>query len=186
MPASFSTTVRDAVRYSARSRATVACFAPSETYRALRCRRKGSVVGDARPTSHPSTKRWGLAALPSVGVAVLPKLTCPLCWPAYTAVLGSIGINFVDYTPYLLPTLTVFLAITLWALAYRAEARRGYGPLALGALGAGAVLTGKFVLETDLAMYTGAGLLLGAALWNLWPGSPQKQYSSINQGAHHG
>lgn len=131
--------------------------------------------------------RWGFAALPSVGVALLPKLTCPVCWPAYTALLSSIGINFVDYTPYLLPTLPAFLVISLWALGYRAGARRGYGPLALGALGAGAVLTGKFVFENDIAMYSGAALLLGAALWNLWPRErPRGQCPSINQGVDHG
>lgn len=58
------------------------------------------------------------------GLALLPKLTCPVCWPAYTALLSSVGINFVDY-PYLLPTLTTFLAIALWALSYRAATRRG-------------------------------------------------------------
>lgn len=138
-------------------------------------------------TSGGSTKQWGLAAVPSVGVALLPKLTCPVCWPAYTALLSSVGINFVDYTPYLLPTLTVFLAITLWALGYRAGARRGYGPLALGVVGAVALLVGKYVFESDPAMYSGAGLLLGAALWNIWPRSqPQGQCPSTNQGVNHG
>lgn len=132
-------------------------------------------------------RRLGLAAFPSVGVALLPKLTCPVCWPAYTALLSSVGINFVDYTPYLLPTLTAFLLIALWALAYRARARRGYGPLALGALGAVAVLAGKFLFESDVGLYSGAGLLLGAALWNLWPTSrPQVQCQSTNHGANHG
>ena len=73
------------------------------------------------------SKGLGIAALPSVGVALLPKLTCPVCWPAYTALLSSLGISFVDYTPYLLPTVAIFLAVALSALAYRAKARRGYG-----------------------------------------------------------
>ena len=61
-----------------------------------------------REASTPSPARGlGLAALPSVGVALLPKLTCPFCWPAYTALLSSVGISFVDYTPYLLPTIAV-------------------------------------------------------------------------------
>ena len=114
-----------------------------------------------REASTPSPARGlGLAALPSVGVALLPKLTCPFCWPAYTALLSSVGISFVDYTPYLLPTIAVFLAITLWALAYRAPAQRGYGPFWLGVLGAVNVVTGKFIIESELMLYFGVGLLV--------------------------
>ncbi len=39
--------------------------------------------------------RWkhGLLALPGVGVSILPKLACPLCWPAYAGLLSSIGLT---------------------------------------------------------------------------------------------
>ena len=51
----------------------------------------------------PPTRRLQLAALlPAIGAALLPKLTCPACWPAYAAVLSALGVSFVDYTPYLL------------------------------------------------------------------------------------
>lgn len=111
----------------------------------------------------------GLGTLPSVGVALLPKLTCALCWPAYTALLTSLGIGFIDYTPYLFPTIAILLVITLATLAYRAPSRHGYGPFWLGALGGGAVLIGKFAAASDLALYGGAALLVGAAVWNIWP-----------------
>lgn len=114
-------------------------------------------------------KELSIAALPSVGLALLPKLTCPVCWPAYTALLSSAGIGFIDYTPYLLPVMTVFLALTLAALAYRAKSRRGYGPFSLGIAGTIGILIGKFVAESDLALHFGIALLIGASLWNVWP-----------------
>ncbi|NIO41567.1 MAG: hypothetical protein GTO41_16155, partial [Burkholderiales bacterium] len=71
--------------------------------------------------------------------------------------------------PYLLPTIAVFLAITLSALAYRAKARQGFGPFWLGVLGSTGILAGKFFIESDLRTYLGIGLLVGASLWNIWP-----------------
>ena len=37
------------------------------------------------------------------GVAVLPVLTCPACWPLYAGLLSALGISFVNYTPFLFP-----------------------------------------------------------------------------------
>jgi hypothetical protein len=135
-------------------------------------------AGDAA-TPYKS-RSLSFTALPSVGVALLPKLTCPICWPAYTALLSSAGINFVNYTPYLLPTVGLLLAITLWALVYRARARHGYGPLWLGLLGSLSVLIGKFILESDPALFLGSGLLVGASLWNIWPRKFRKTTTPIS------
>lgn len=33
------------------------------------------------------TWKQSLVALPGVGVSLLPKLACPLCWPAYVGLL---------------------------------------------------------------------------------------------------
>lgn len=72
-------------------------------------------------------------------------------------------------TAYLLP-LTVFsLVLALAALGFRASRRRGYGPFAVGILAAVLLLVGKFVLESDLAVYAGIASLIGASLWNSWP-----------------
>jgi hypothetical protein len=107
-----------------------------------------------------------LAFLPAAGAALLPKLTCPACWPAYAAVLSSLGLGFVDYTPWLFPA-AVFIVITLALIAWRP--RRCYRPLVLG-IGAGAaVLTGKFLFDSEIAVYTGIALLAGASAWNAWP-----------------
>jgi len=109
------------------------------------------------------------AILPTIGVALLPKLTCPACWPAYAGLLSSLGIGFVDYTPYLLPFTLAFLAISLGTLGFKASSRRGYGPLFLGLAASAILITGKFGYNNDVAMYSGLGLLVAASLWNTWP-----------------
>lgn len=129
-----------------------------------------------RSASQPETFRrakgaWRLngAILPAFGTALLPKLACPACWPAYGGLLSSLGVGFVDYTPYLLPLTIGFLALALAALGYRASRRRGYGPLVLGLIASAVILVGKFGYDHDIAMYTGLTALVAASLWNTWP-----------------
>jgi hypothetical protein len=118
--------------------------------------------------SSPPVGRMQLASLlPAVGAALLPKLTCPACWPAYAALLSALGVGFIDYTPYLLPLTLVFLVTTLAILAWRP--RRGYAPLALGWFAAAIMLIGKFFFDSDIATYVGVALLIGASVWNAWP-----------------
>ena len=121
------------------------------------------------------TWKQGLLALPGIGVSLLPKLACPLCWPAYAGVLSSMGLGFLITTTYLFPVTAAFLALTLIMLAFRASNRNGYGPLVLGALAATGVLVGKFVWESSPLMYGGVGLLLIASLWNAWPRRAQNE-----------
>src|SRR6267143_6076241 len=114
--------------------------------------------------------RWkqGLLALPSVGVSLLPKLACPACWPAYAGLLSSLGLGFLISTVYLLPLTTGFLVLTVAALVFRANKRRGYGPFVLGLVAGSAVLLGKFAWGSNLTMYSALGLLVIASLWNAW------------------
>jgi len=104
------------------------------------------------------TKGLGVATMPSIMVALLPKLTCPVCWPAYTALLSSVGVNFVNYTPMLLPVLAFLLAVSLVALGFRARKRRGFGPFWLGLFASLMILIGKFTLDSDSTIYLGSGL----------------------------
>jgi len=115
--------------------------------------------------------RWkqGLLALPGVGVSLLPKLACPLCWPAYAGLLSSVGLGFLVSAAYLLPLTSGFLLIALGAMAFKANSRHGYGPFLLGLLAATAVLLGKFRWESNATMYGAVGLLVIASLWNAWP-----------------
>lgn len=115
--------------------------------------------------------KFNTAVLPTIGVALLPKLTCPACWPAYAGLLSSLGIGFVDYTPYLVPFTMAFLAISLGTMVYKAGSRRGYGPLFLGLFASAVLMIGKFYFDSDAAMYAGLGILVAASLWNTWPRS---------------
>lgn len=111
-----------------------------------------------------------MAVIPAVGIALLPKLVCPFCWSLYTGLLGAIGINFVNYTPYLLPLLFVFLVITTSTLAIQAGDRTGYGPALAGLLSSVAILLGKFQYESSLLTYAGISGLILAVVWHVWPG----------------
>lgn len=127
-----------------------------------------SITAALSPAGGGANARMHFASmLPAVGAALLPKLTCPACWPAYAALLSSLGIGFVDYTPWLMPATLLFLAVTLATLAWRP--RRGFAPFLLGAVASNVVLAGKFAFDSELAVYTGVALLVVASLWNAWP-----------------
>ena len=104
------------------------------------------------------------AALPTIGAALLPKLTCPLCWPAYTALLGALGVGFVDYTPYLPALTALLLTISIGSLAYLSRRRRTALPLLCGLAGGVLLWLGRFALESDPVTY-GAVALLALAPW---------------------
>jgi mercuric ion transport protein len=114
------------------------------------------------------------AVLPGTGIALLPKLTCPMCWPAYAGLLTTIGLGFLISARYLFGVTTVFLFVSVAALAYRGRQRRGYRPAVTGAVAAATVLIAKFYFDSTAATYAGLGLLIAASLWNSWPRRPAR------------
>src|SRR5215471_16279014 len=106
-----------------------------------------------------------LAVLPGIGVSLLPKLMCPICWPAYAGMVSALGLGFLISTRYLLPLTVAFLAMTAAALGFRASRRHGYGPLWLGLVAAAVILMGKFYFDTARAGHVGVGLLIAASAW---------------------
>src|SRR5712692_4707524 len=117
-----------------------------------------------------STRVWkqSLLAVPGVGVSLLPKLICPLCWPAYAG-LSTLSLGFLISTAYLFPLTAALLALAVGSLAFRASRRRGLGPFWFGLAASVFVLTCKFYFESVPVTYTGVGLLVLASLWNAWP-----------------
>ena len=115
------------------------------------------------------TWKQGLLALPGIGVSILPKLACPLCWPAYAGLLSSVGLGFLISAAYLLPLTITFLGLALAALAFRAKNRNGFGPFSIGLVATAGVLLGKFVWESPATIYSAVGMLVLATLWNAWP-----------------
>ena len=49
------------------------------------------------------TSRNWWAVVPAVGMTLLPNVTCPACWPAYAALLSSLGVSVVVTMNYLFP-----------------------------------------------------------------------------------
>jgi mercuric ion transport protein len=91
-----------------------------------------------------------LAVLPGIGVSLLPKLVCPMCWPAYAGLLSALGLGFLISTKYLLALTVAFLSIAAAALGFRASRRYGYGPFWLGLVAAAVILTGKFYFDVGV------------------------------------
>lgn len=114
-------------------------------------------------------RKQNLFTIPGIGVSLLPKLACPLCWPAYAGLLSSLGLGFLLSAKYLLPLTVAFLALAVGALAFGAKHRQGYGPLLLGIASAVGVLAGKFAWESKPTIYATVGLLVIASVWNTWP-----------------
>lgn len=113
--------------------------------------------------------RSSLATVPGIGLALLPKVACPACWPAYAGGLTLLGLGFLMDTKWLLPLTAAFLFVAVGALAFRARRRRRFGPFFVGLAASTIVLAGKFRFESDPAMYAGLGMLVAASIWNAWP-----------------
>lgn len=116
-------------------------------------------------------RAWKQNALtiPGIGVALLPKLICPLCWPLYAGIVSCVGLGFLVGTAYLLPITSAFLILTLAVLWFNAKQRQGYGPSIAGVVASATILVGKFLSESNSIMYTGVGILVVASAWNGWP-----------------
>jgi lipopolysaccharide export LptBFGC system permease protein LptF len=72
-------------------------------------------------------------------------------------------------TAYLLPLTVLALVLAVAALGFRARRRPGYGPFVVGVAAAFALVMGKFVFDSNLAVYGAVAALVGASLWNAWP-----------------
>ena len=90
------------------------------------------------------------------------------------------GLAFLMKTAYLLPLTVVCLLVAVGSLALRAGRRHGYGPFVLGTAAAMLLLLGKFVFESNPAMYGSAGLLIAASVWNSWPRRTAKSVTSAS------
>ncbi len=104
-------------------------------------------------------------SLPAISVALTPKLVCPACWPAYSALLSSLGLGFIPTAPYLFALTLVFLALAVIPLAVVAWATRQSLPFLLATLASVAIVAGKFSFDSKAATYVGVALLMTAWLW---------------------
>lgn len=112
-----------------------------------------------------SGARLRITAIPVIILALLPKLACPFCWPLYTGMLGALGINFINYTPYLFPFLTLFLILTITGLIIGAKDNKKYKPIYLGVISSMFILLGKTLFETNVLIYSGIIGLMVSVIW---------------------
>lgn len=113
-------------------------------------------------------RKLGLSAIPGVVVSLLPILACPLVWPAYAALISSLGLGFLASSTYLLPLTGALLAVAVAGLGLQIKPK-GYGPFVLGIVSAATILPGKFMIGSNLMTYTGVALLVIASAWSLAP-----------------
>ena len=106
-----------------------------------------------------------MTAIPVMFLALLPKVVCPLCWPLYTGVLGTVGLNFINYTPYLMPLLTLFLILTITGLIMSARVNKQYKPVYLGIISSIFILLGKSWFDTNVLIYSGIFGLMISVIW---------------------
>lgn len=118
----------------------------------------------ADPQGQAKPARGLAATAGAAGVVLMPKLICPLCFPAYAAVLSAIGLEFFDYTPYLFPIATTFLCIVVALLSIQAKRSGKYLPFALGVAASVAVLLGKFIWDNIWLTAAGLAMLLAAVV----------------------
>jgi hypothetical protein len=79
------------------------------------------------------------------------------------------GLPFLATARYLLPVTLVLVTIAVGSLFLGAAGRRGLGPFWLGLVGAISLVSGKFWLDSVLAVYVAVALLIGASIWNAIP-----------------
>ena len=92
-----------------------------------------------------------------------------MCVAAYAGALSSMGIGVSQYALLLFPLTVLFLVLSVVALAYRALKQDRYGPFFIGGFAALIIMFGKFLFESDAALYGGIVLLLAASIWNSLP-----------------
>jgi hypothetical protein len=108
--------------------------------------------------------------MPGVGVSILVAAKCPACWLAYAGVLTMPGVAWLLGETSLMLLTVGLLGVALASLAYRAHARRGYKPFLLGIGAVSLILIEKWALSSPWLLALGLALLVGASLWNAWPG----------------
>jgi uncharacterized membrane-anchored protein len=99
---------------------------------------------------------------------MLPILACSLCWPAYAALISSLGLGFLASSTYLLPLTGAFLAVAVVGLGLQIKSK-GYGPFVLSLVSVATILPGKFLMASNVATYGGVALLVIASAWSLAP-----------------
>lgn len=117
-------------------------------------------------------KKWPIIGVFSSGVssilALIPLVSCPLCWPVYTSFLSALGIGFFNYSPYLIPLLfgtVVFVCFLMWR---NYHFHKQIIPFLLALSGGTLIVLGKILFPSAPLMYAGIVLLLVSTITNIF------------------
>jgi hypothetical protein len=124
--------------------------------------------------------RGGVPSGLSIALALLPK--CPLCVMAHASVVGGAGLG-AGTAAWMRVVAAGAMVLAVAMLCLGAGSRRGYGPFALGCVGAGLALADVFHLHpgdgahaqhaaaghSPWMLWTGIAVMVSASVWNAWP-----------------
>jgi len=117
-------------------------------------------------------KTWPLIViLSSVGsgiLALVPAISCPLCWPAYTSLLSVLGIGFFNYTHYLAPLLICLIGFVGFLLWRNYRLHQQILPFLLALIGGILAMIAKFIYPNYTMMYVGIACLVIASIVNIF------------------
>jgi len=108
-------------------------------------------------------RRTTLMTISAALFAFAPK--CPICFLAYFGIFGVATASVSGYRAWLPPITGFWLALTIAMLAFQRRGKRRYGPAALGFAAALLLMTGKFVIDSQVMIFSGIIALLAAAVW---------------------
>jgi len=108
-------------------------------------------------------RRTALLTISAALFAFAPK--CPICFLAYFGIFGVATASTSAYRAWLPPVTGFWLALTIAMLAFQRRGKRRYGPAALGFMASLLLITGKFVVDSQLMIFAGIIVLLAAAVW---------------------
>lgn len=100
------------------------------------------------------------------GVGAL-GLFCPICIPAISAFLASVGLGVLARAPVLWVLVALMGAILLLGLLFGWRRHRNILPLLLGGVGITAVTVGAYVLFRPTVTNLGVAAVVAATVWNL-------------------
>ncbi len=104
----------------------------------------------------------------AAGFALLPKVICPFCMPALTALLSSVGLSYLLLTAtYLLPMTATVLSMAVASLFVTARRDSAFGPFWAALAASVGIVFGKFVFDSGALMYSGVALLSAASAWSV-------------------
>ena len=107
-------------------------------------------------------------------------IVCPLCIPAFGALLASLGLGFALKFEVIKGILIFFLAAAVVSLGWSLRSHRKNRIFLLGLAGAVLIYAGRHIWFSVSLMVTGAVMLIGASVWNLWAKSVCNQCKEGN------